>query len=178
MKKIYIGLCLTLLICNSSFSVDPRSDFVKSDADKAQQLIRALLQSGEDNLAHKGELIIAGEKQNKIRRIALTTGPLIAAGCSLFLQYSAKKSNRWDSQENAYVSCLELKPSLWKKIILIYTFSLVIIGIGAYLPYTDTKSMQTDIDQENIERLPALAALQTKNASSPETNATSEEVVS
>ncbi len=162
MTKTYIGLCLTLLICNSAFSVDPQAE-----------LIKILLQSEEAQFARKKELIADGEEQNKIRKIVLGAGTLITAVSSLVPKYSI--TELWDSQESELVRSLDPH---WK-IILTHALGFAIMGIGAYLPYTDTKNMQIDIDhaEEKIKQFKTeLAQLQTKTPSSPETNATSEEL--
>ncbi len=155
MKKTYIGLYLTLLICNSAFSVDPQAE-----------LIRILLQSEEAQLAHKKELIADGEEQNKIRNIVLGAGTFIAAGSSLFPKHVLKSK----APPSGFSPRIPYLSSCWKTN-LIHALGLAIIGIGAYLPYTDTKNIQIDIDhgEEKIKQFKTeLAQLQTKTPSSPE----------
>ncbi len=129
-----------------------------------QQRIKTSLQSKKAKVLYKKDLTAAGNKWNIIRTVVVATGTLIAA-YSLLYPNRAKYKNRQKTELKVYPNRLGV-------------LGLVIMGVGAVLPYKDTANLQADINhlEINTEQLQAiLTTLQTKSPSSPEAATPKEE---
>ncbi len=142
MKKTCIGLGLTLLICNFALGIDQQQ---MSKEEIAQTIGRYNAELVTDK-----KLTAAGNKQNMVRRGALAFVTTIAG-----LSYAVLQRTEQRALAN-----------------LIPILGLTInTAVSEWLPYKDTETIQADIDhrQKDRDQLKAvLAAIQTKNPSTPE----------
>ena len=187
LKKIYIGpLCLTLLICNVTSSVasqhNPLEHIAAKEsngmlnkealqqkqitADGQGELLRSLLQSEKTYLAHKEKMTANNmipdlpiEMKKNLSALTILVGAATSyIGTSYFLGKDTYTVKEFKQHKDGIFGML--------------TAGLLITTLGLVIGISSPDNRPDDIDhhtQKNIEQLEAgLAALQTKNPSSPE----------
>ncbi len=171
MKKKYIGLCLTLLVCNFAFSMESHNNQRKMN----KEVIAQLIDRNEAHLAHKEKLTANADARERWSKPIVILGIFISLGGAYFMPKPTDEEKRTIEEYENKIS--EFQQNYSKKFSIVIAGALISLAgalIGASVP-DDDRQVDMDYAKANIEQLKAvLTALQTKSPSPPEAPAEGE----